>query len=58
MTAYEFILALKRGNPPIHPSERELARGAIVVNPFGLQAGEEQVIVRRIREIVAQARAL
>ncbi len=57
MTAYEFILALKRGSPPIHPSERDLARGAIVVNPFGLQDGEEQVIVRRIKEIVAEARA-
>ncbi len=56
MTAYEFILALKRGNPAIHPSERELANGAIVVNPFGLQAGEEQSIVRRVKEIVAQAR--
>ena len=55
MTAYEFILALKRGSPPIHPAERELARGAIVVNPFSLQPGDEAVIVRRVREIVARA---
>lgn len=54
MSAYEFILALKRGSPPIHPAERELARGAIVVNPFSLQNGDEDVIVRRVREIVAQ----
>jgi D-glucosaminate-6-phosphate ammonia-lyase len=54
MSAYEFILALKRGKPPIHPGERELARGAIVVNPFSLQESEEQVIVRRVREVVAQ----
>ncbi len=57
MTAYEFILELKRGTPPIHPSERELAKGAIVVNPFSLQAGEEQTVVRRVKEIVAKARA-
>ena len=55
MSAYEFILALKRGRPPIHPAERELARGAIVVNPFSLQDGDEDVIVRRVREIVAQS---
>ena len=55
MSAYEFILALKRGKPPIHPSERELAKGAIVVNPFSLQAGDEDVIVRRVREVVAQS---
>jgi D-glucosaminate-6-phosphate ammonia-lyase len=52
MSAYEFILALKRGKPPIHPSERELVRGAIVINPFSLQEGDEQVIVRRVREVV------
>ena len=56
MTAYEFILALKRGDPPIHPGERELARGAVVVNPFGLQEGEAEIIVRRVKEIVAEAR--
>lgn len=58
VTAYEFILALKRGHPPIHPSERELAKGAIVVNPFGLQAGDELIIVQRVKEIVAEARAM
>lgn len=55
MSAYEFILALKRGDPPIHPSERELAQGALVFNTFGLQAGDEQTIVRRICEVAAQA---
>ena len=55
MTAYEFILALKRGSPPIHPAERELAQGAIVVNPFSLREGDEDEIVRRVREIVAES---
>ena len=56
MTAYEFCLELKRGAPSIHPSERELADGALVFNPFSFVEGDAQTIARRIREIVAQAR--
>ena len=56
MTAYEFILALKKGSPPIHPFERELPKGAIVINTFSLKPGEEQTIVRRVSEVVAAAR--
>ncbi len=54
MTAYEFMVELKRGDPPIHASERELAQGAIVINPFGLVEGDEVKIVERVREIVAR----
>ena len=56
MTAYEFILALKHGSPPIHPFERELAKGAIVVNTFSLQPGDAATIVKRVKEVVAAAR--
>jgi L-seryl-tRNA(Ser) seleniumtransferase len=56
MTAYEFILALKKGSPPIHPFERELPKGAIVVNTFSLKPDDEQTIVRRVKEVVAAAR--
>ncbi|MBI5878227.1 MAG: hypothetical protein HZB53_11310 [Chloroflexi bacterium] len=56
MSAYEFCLELKRGAPPIHPSERELENGALVFNPFSLVAGDAQTIARRISEIVARAR--
>ncbi|MEZ4662372.1 MAG: aminotransferase class V-fold PLP-dependent enzyme [Caldilineaceae bacterium] len=52
MSGNDFILALKTGEPSIHPLERELAQGAVVVHPFGLQAGDDLKIVRRIREIV------
>ena len=55
MTAYDFIWALKTGEPSIHPQERELARGAIVINPFGLQEGDDARIVARIKEIVHHA---
>ncbi len=56
MTGNDFILALKRGDPPIHPSERELARHAILINPFSLVDGDEERIVRRIREIILAGR--
>lgn len=52
MTGYDFIWALKTGDPPIHPGERELAQGAVIIHPFGLQVGDEQTIVRRVKEIV------
>lgn len=54
MTAYDFIWSLKTGAPSIHPGERELDRGAIVVHPFGLQPGDDEEIVQRIREVVAR----
>ncbi|MGL4554621.1 MAG: hypothetical protein ACRC33_25940, partial [Gemmataceae bacterium] len=51
MSGYDFIRALKAGTPSIHPGERELASGAVVLHPFGLQDGDERAIVRRVREI-------
>jgi D-glucosaminate-6-phosphate ammonia-lyase len=55
MTGYDFIRALKTSKPSIHPGERELARGAVVVHPFGLQDGDEWSIARRVKEIVASS---
>jgi L-seryl-tRNA(Ser) seleniumtransferase len=52
MTGYDFIRALKSGEPSIHPGERELDQGAVIVHPFGLQEGEELAIARRVQEIV------
>lgn len=52
MSGNDFILALKAGDPPIHPQERELDAGAIIINPFCLQPGDAATIVRRIREVV------
>lgn len=52
MSGNEFILALKQGEPSIHPLERELAQGAVVIHPFGLQLGDEELIVARVQEIV------
>ena len=54
MTGYDFIWAMKTGRPSIHPGERELEHGAVVIHPFGLQDGDEAVIVRRVREIVGR----
>ena len=53
MTGYDFILALKNGEPSIHPLERELDQNAVVIHPFGLQAGDDELIVARVREIVS-----
>lgn len=50
----DFIWALKSGEPSIHPGERELAQGAVIIHPFGLQDGDEVAIVRRVKEIVRQ----
>lgn len=52
MTAYDFILKLKQGDPAIHPGERNLAQGGIVIHPFNLVDGDEVRIVNRIREII------
>jgi L-seryl-tRNA(Ser) seleniumtransferase len=52
MTGYDFIWALKTGDPSIHPMERELEQDAVIIHPFGLQPGDEDAIVRRVREIV------
>jgi L-seryl-tRNA(Ser) seleniumtransferase len=52
MTGYDFIWALKTGDPSIHPLERELAQGAVVIHPFGLQAGDDLRIIQRVKEIV------
>lgn len=53
MTGYDLIWALKTGDPSIHPLERELDQGAVVIHPFGLQAGDDQRIVNRVKEIVS-----
>lgn len=53
MSGQAFILALKQGDPSIHPMERELDQGVAVIHPFGLQSGDEVRIAQRIREIVS-----
>lgn len=52
MSGNDFILALKNGEPSIHPMERELEQGAVVIHPFGLQDGDEMAIIQRVKEIV------
>jgi len=52
MTGNDFILALKQGEPSIHPLERELDQGAVVIHPFGLQPGDDELVVARVSEIV------
>jgi L-seryl-tRNA(Ser) seleniumtransferase len=52
MTGHTFILALKQGEPAIHPLERELEQGAVVIHPFGLQPGDDELIAARVQEIV------
>jgi L-seryl-tRNA(Ser) seleniumtransferase len=53
ISGYDFIRDLKQGRPSIHPGERELPRGAVIIHPFGLQDGDEHRIVKRVREIVS-----
>ena len=53
MTAYDIILELKRGTPSIHPHERGLPQGSLIIHPFNLGDGDEVHIVNRIREIVS-----
>lgn len=55
MTGTDFVLKLKLGDPPIHPIEREIDQGSIVINPWGLDEGAPEAIVKRIKEIVAKA---
>ncbi len=53
LSGYDFIRALIQGRPSIHPGERELDRGAVIIHPFGLQDGDEQTIVQRVKETVS-----
>ncbi len=52
LSGYDLIRALIQGRPSIHPGERELDRGAVIIHPFGLQDGDERNIVQRVKEIV------
>lgn len=54
LSGFDFIRALIQGRPSIHPGERELHCGAVIIHPFGLQDGDEQAIVRRVKEIVGR----
>ncbi len=56
MSGPDFVLKLKLGDPPIHPIEREIDQGSIVINPWGLVEGTPEAIVKRLKEIVAEAR--
>jgi len=52
MNGFDFIWALKTGTPSIHPGERELDAGAVIIHPFGLQDGDDVAIAQRVKEIV------
>ena len=55
LDAYEFTRQLAYGDPPIHPSDRELAQGALLINPFCLLPGDEIKIVQRVKAVVAES---
>lgn len=52
MTAYDVILALKQGDPSIHPHEGGLAEGSLIIHPFNLADGDDECIIGRLREVV------
>ena len=52
-TAYQIILALKQGEPAIHPHEGGLAEGSLIIHPFNLMEGDEECIVGRVREVIS-----
>ena len=54
MTAYDVIDRLKRGDPAIHVSEHQAGVGTLVINPFNLVEGDEDRIVRRMREVLSE----
>lgn len=57
MSGHDFIRSLIQGQPSIHPGERELDRGAVIIHPFGLQDGDDEAIVQRVKEIVGSKSA-
>jgi len=54
MDAYEFTRKLAYGDPPIHSSDRELAQGALLINPFCLLPGDAAKIVARIISLIVE----
>jgi L-seryl-tRNA(Ser) seleniumtransferase len=55
MTCAQFVKELHAGKPPIHPHEREVPQGNLIINPWGLVGDAPEIIVGRIREIVEEA---
>ncbi len=54
MTCAQFVNKLHSGKPPIHPHEREVPGGNLIINPWGLVGDAPEIIVLRIKEIVAE----
>lgn len=52
-SAFDISLALQRENPPVHLGERRASEGILIVNPVGLQAGEEEIVAARIQAVCA-----
>jgi L-seryl-tRNA(Ser) seleniumtransferase len=50
-------LALQRGTPPVHLSERRAAEGILIVEPAGLREGDEVVVAARLAAELGARRA-
>ena len=53
LSAFGLSLTLQRGEPPVHLGERRASEGILIINPVGLQEGDEAIIVARIRAVCA-----
>lgn len=53
LTAYEVINRLLEGDPIVCVGEGYAREGKLVINPLSLQDGDEQVIVARLRALLA-----
>ena len=51
LSAFDIGLALQRGDPPVQLGERRAAEGVLTINPAGLQDGEDEIVVARLRAL-------
>lgn len=51
-TALALSRALQQGEPAVHLSERDAARGILIVDPSGLEPGDDRVIASRLRALL------
>ena len=56
LSAFALSLALQQGEPPVHLGERNASEGILIVNPVGLQEGEEEIVAARVRSACGASR--
>jgi hypothetical protein len=53
-SAFDLVLALQNGSPPIQADPTDVDRGIVAFNPICLKPGEPALVARAIRSLLAK----